>query len=150
MIKMTEIHWNGIPIESGVVVIDLEKNNQTSSELDTTAERLLKHNLAGYVDDKSAVKLIDPKARTNKSELNITNHTLIEKGGSDMSDKTDNRYIDLKEDLRESERRISQDLRDRESRFEKSMERYSQEAKEREERFMKNIEEIKTIVADGE
>lgn len=60
-------------------------------------------------------------------------------GDGKMSDK----YRELKEDLRESERRISSDIREREQRFEESLKRFYQDGREREERFYKLTEEIK-------
>jgi|SRR5699024_8459245 len=147
---MTVIEWKGEPLDGNSVFIDLKNEKHIIPDNHITAIQMKKHGIDGYVDGNNAFKVINPGNIRKKGELNITSRTLTEKGGLDMSDKFDNRYHDLKEDLRESERRISQEVKDRESRFEKSMERYSQEAKEREERFMQNIEEIKTIVADGE
>lgn len=91
----------------------------------------------------------------------LNKRTLVKGVDKSMSEKFDEKYAELKEDLRESERRVSHDLKEREQRlekeiirreerFEKSLEKFATDAKEREERYINNIEEIKQIVKDGE
>lgn len=148
---MTEIEWNGEPLKDGVLYVDLKDGIQIKEGEGETALHLKKRGVDGYIDGNNAFKIVDPNKEKKVNKLNVTDHTTIKKGGSEMSNTfDDNKYYELKEDLRESERRITQDIRDRELRFEKTMEKHSQESKEREERFMKNIEEIKSIVSDGE
>lgn len=91
----------------------------------------------------------DPHIIESTNDLDLHRHTIFV-GGGKMNNNNDWKYSELKEDLRESERRISQDIKEREQRFENMLERFANDSKEREERFMKNIEDIKAIVSDGE
>lgn len=123
--------------------------------------RLTDLGLDGYVDGSKAYKITDPSITASKGNVKLNRVTLPKGVDSFMSDKADSQYSELKEDLRDSERRISSDFKEREQRlekeiirreerFEKSLEKFAIDAKEREERYIKNIEEVKKIVANGE
>ncbi len=65
----------------------------------------------------------------------------LSKGDERSMTEEHNRINDLKEDVRESERRTSQNIKEREERFERQLQSYVSDAKEREERFFKESKE---------
>ncbi|WP_263708070.1 hypothetical protein [Shouchella tritolerans] len=79
----------------------------------------------GTLGSNTATNDFNPDQKDIDSEV----HTMSEDKGYD-------RYSELKEDLRESERRISNSVKEREDRFVEQMNRFAQDAKEREERFL--------------
>lgn len=162
MVKETEIKWGKTANKKGDFIV-LEQTSSDYKERNIERLKINKlHNLGvhGYIDENKAIKIYDPSHSRFKRGLNFKQHTLT-KGDDGMTSNEGDKYSELKEDLRESERRISNDIREREDRFEremvrreerfeKSLEKYAEDAKEREERYIKSIDEIKQIVSDGE
>lgn len=147
--------------EEDVLVVDPKFLNIPEAESPKYADirKMKTSGIAGYINGKYAVKISDPSLEDISSGLKLKQYTLNQ--GVEHMNNNDDKYSELKEDLRDSERRIASDFKEREQRFEreanrredrfeKTIERITNEAKEREERYLNSVEEIKQIVADGE
>lgn len=145
MSRAKNIEWGSRVKEKGNIihVSDWKNQNNENNESD-----FLKTLIPRKSMDQNETNFYDPHIIESTNDLDLHRHTLFDGGGK--MNNNDWKYSELKEDLRESERRISQDIKEREERFENMLERFVNDSKEREERFMKNIEDIKVIVSDGE
>src|SRR5690625_523164 len=98
---MTDIEWKGKPLKNNIVHVDFKSESHIIADNDATAPRIRKHVSDEHDDGNTVFKVIDPSVIKENRDINITDHKLTEKGGSNMSDKLDSRYNDLKEDFRE-------------------------------------------------
>lgn len=160
---MNKLEWGNTAHEKENIIIlnGYSPRMKTSNSGDNTdIQKLIDNGLNGYIDGKRAFKILEPSSQAINEEFILKQHTIV-RGDDTMADITDNGYSELKEDIRESERRIGLDIREREQRFEreaarreerfeKSLEKFAQDAKEREERYIKSVDEIKNIVSEGE
>src|SRR5690625_3482193 len=153
MAKLSEFEWGeGVTDAEGIALINLKDDNlgNVNQSDHVHLRQIAELGVDGYIDEERAFKIMDPTLSQKTKKLSINQHTLIEGDESMNDDKSDRNYSDLKEDLRESERRISNDIYERELRFEKTIDRFMIDAKEREERYIKTAEETKNIVYEGE
>jgi|SRR5690625_149629 len=142
------LEW-GDRVKSEGNIIYIYRNDDNESKVNTDEVKMSEILIPVNPENRKRTNIYDPRIISRTSGLYLHNRTLTE-GEINMTENNDWLYTELKEDLRESERRISRDVREREERFEKMIERSINDSKEREERFMKNVEEIKQIVSDGE
>ncbi|SDB89428.1 hypothetical protein SAMN05421734_102252 [Pelagirhabdus alkalitolerans] len=167
---MKDIEWNNkSETRDNIIVLkhlNFDSYNEEQTVEENEARGLNLTNVVGYIDDSTAIKINDDSVEQLKKDMRLTTATpsSIPNGmlsGDDKMNEDQFKYMELKEDLRESERRISNSLNEREERFEKdsvkreerfekSLEKFAIDSKEREERFMKDVAEIKNIVYEGE
>lgn len=135
-----EIEWSyRRKATDGTMIIGHSKLDETKQYDPKVSEvrELSESGVAGYLDQGQAVKFAEPP-----EEKSVVFSTLL-RGDDEMSEKNDYKYQELKEDLRDSERRITDDIKERERRFEESLKTFHQDSKEREERFMALAENIR-------
>ncbi|WP_078392065.1 hypothetical protein [Shouchella patagoniensis] len=102
-------------------------------------------NVIGYIDHEKAIKISKVDTAKYDGALIFNRISFEKKEEADLvmaGDDFDQRYSELKEDFRDSERRISQSSKEREDRIDKQIDRITTDAKEREDRFNAKVDQF--------
>lgn len=121
-----------IPDDLYKQINDIRRNQKVAKKIIYNEDLLNIENMSERGSDSSVI-----------FENNTTKNT-SEEGDFMTNDNFELLFKELKEDMREREGRTSREIKEREERFEQSMNKYHQDNKEREERIYQLIKDIQS------